>query len=79
MERRELKDAGQGVQHPVCALGWRSLRISVSSSLPATRPKILSREKVMFKVLSVELLLRARHCAGCVMNISTDTMAQPIL
>ena len=40
-------------------------------------PKILSREKVMFKVTFIELLLQARHCAGYFMNINSDPHKEP--
>lgn len=64
MESRELRKAG-GASTTLSVLGWGSLRASVSPSLPATLPRILSRETVTFKVPSVGLLLYSRHYAGC--------------
>lgn len=72
MESREPRKAGQGQQHPVCAPGWGSLRASVSPS-----PSNASQNSLRQKVLSLELLLYARHYAGYVMNISTDPRNGP--
>lgn len=69
-----LREARQGQQGPVCALGQQSLR---ASFVPAALSKILEREKVTLQVPFTGLLLHAVGCTGCFMNISTDPYKEP--
>ena len=60
-----LRQARQGQQHPVCSLAWGGLRASVSPSLPAILLKILSREKVTFKVPFIGNFLTVQWLGLC--------------
>lgn len=76
MEGKELAERGRaGPTEPGLCLGLGKFEILF---LPqATPPKILSREKVTFRVLFIEVLLRASHCAGYFMNIRPDPHKGP--